>query len=328
MAWIIGISFIILFTASSIKHLLYQSTAFDLGIFDQGIYLISQGKPPISSFINHHIFGDHAAGILYLLALLYKIYPTVYWLFLVQSISLALGALPTWHLAIDAGLKEGQAIAVATAYLLYPVVFNANLFDFHPDVISVPFFLWSVLLARTGKILLFFLDLVMILTCKAVFSITVTAMGIWLVLFEKKKLMGLIAILVGIVWLIVSTQLVIPVIGGESASTVRHIARYASLGNSYSEILINVFLKPNLFISKIFSIDSFVYLLLLFIPFIWFLKNTNLSPLLVAIPTIAMSILSDDPAQRYLANQYSLPVLPFLMLIAIANLSSMEFQKN
>ncbi|MFM7366479.1 MAG: DUF2079 domain-containing protein, partial [Sphaerospermopsis kisseleviana] len=88
LAWIIGISFIILFTASSIKHLLYQSTAFDLGIFDQGIYLISQGKPPISSFMNHHIFGDHAAGILYLLALLYKIYPTVYWLFLVQSISL------------------------------------------------------------------------------------------------------------------------------------------------------------------------------------------------------------------------------------------------
>ncbi|MEA5476213.1 DUF2079 domain-containing protein [Pseudanabaena galeata UHCC 0370] len=92
--------------------------------------------------------------------------------------------------------------------------------------------------------------------------------------------------------------------------------------------MLHFILELALFINKIFSIDSFVYLLLLFTPFIWFLKNTNLSPLLVAIPTIAMSILSDDPAQRYLANQYPLPVLPFLMLVAISKLSLMEFQKN
>ncbi|CDN12592.1 FIG028593: membrane protein [Richelia intracellularis] len=69
---------------------------------------------------------------MYPLALLYKIYPSVYWFFAVQAIALAIGALPTWNLAIQAALKVLQATAMAIAYLLYPVVFNINLFDFHP----------------------------------------------------------------------------------------------------------------------------------------------------------------------------------------------------
>jgi uncharacterized membrane protein len=283
---------------------------------------------PLSSFTDFHILADHAAFILYPLSIFYRIYPDIHWLLLIQAVMLASGAIPVYKLALHQGASNNQGYLLSLIYVLSPLIFNANLFDFHPDVISVPFFLWAVLFARAGKTLHFCLALIMILSCKAVFAITIIAMGIWLVLFEKRKLMGLLAILVGIIWLIVSTQIVIPLIGGESATTVRHIGRYASLGNSYSEILMNLFLKPNLFVNKIFSVDSFVYLLLLFAPVIWFLKNTNLSPLLVAIPTMAMSILSDDPAQRYLANQYPLPVLPFLMLIAISKIKSIDCSKN
>jgi uncharacterized membrane protein len=167
-----------------------------------------------------------------------------------------------------------------------------------------------------------------ILSCKAVFSLTVIAMGIWLFLFEKRQLMGIIAIVCGIIWFLIATQIIIPMIGGEFASTVRHIIRYSSLGNSYSEIFINIFLKPNLFISKIFSFDSLVYLLLLFAPFIWCLRDVNLSPLVVAFPTIVMSILSDDPQQRYLANQYPLPILPILIVMAISSISQFTKQKQ
>ena len=83
----VTITAVILFLASTIRHLLLQSNAYDLGIFDQGIYLISQGKPAISSiFRDIHIFGDHAAWIHYLIAIFYKIIPSVYWLFLIQAL--------------------------------------------------------------------------------------------------------------------------------------------------------------------------------------------------------------------------------------------------
>ena len=50
--------------------------------------------------------GNHAAWVVYPLALLYKIYPSAYWLLAVQAVSLALGAIPAYYLAKQAGLKE------------------------------------------------------------------------------------------------------------------------------------------------------------------------------------------------------------------------------
>ncbi|WP_193197839.1 DUF2079 domain-containing protein [Nostoc sp. MG11] len=51
VGWMIGISALVLFASSSLRHELFQSTAWDLGIFDQAVYLISQGQAPISSFL-------------------------------------------------------------------------------------------------------------------------------------------------------------------------------------------------------------------------------------------------------------------------------------
>ncbi|HBK65039.1 MAG TPA: hypothetical protein DD000_16365, partial [Cyanobacteria bacterium UBA11166] len=134
----IAISALILFICSSLRHILFQSTAFDLGYFDQATYLISQGETPIVSFWGYHFMGGHADWILYGIALLYKIYPSVYWLFAIQAIALALGALPVFYLSRQAGLKESQSIAMAWVYLLYPLIFNLNLFDFHGEVIALP----------------------------------------------------------------------------------------------------------------------------------------------------------------------------------------------
>ncbi|MGL4378056.1 MAG: DUF2079 domain-containing protein, partial [Microcoleaceae cyanobacterium] len=105
---IVIISATVMFLISCARHLMLQSTGFDLGIFDQAIYLISQGQTPFSSLMGFHIIGDHGALVFYLIALLYKIYPHVFWLFFLQSIALALGVLPIWYLAKLAGLKDNQ----------------------------------------------------------------------------------------------------------------------------------------------------------------------------------------------------------------------------
>ncbi|MGK7954838.1 MAG: DUF2079 domain-containing protein, partial [Crocosphaera sp.] len=133
---IIVISIIILFFCSSLKHILFQSTAWDLAIFDQAVYLISQGKTPISSFLNIHILGDHAALIFYFLSLFYKISSSVYWLLFIQAFSLSFGALPIYYLSQYHGLNKSKSLTLSIVYLLYPLIFNINLFDFHPDVIA------------------------------------------------------------------------------------------------------------------------------------------------------------------------------------------------
>ncbi len=319
IGWIAGVSTLILFASSVFRHELFQSSAFDLGIFDQAVYLISQGKEPVTTIQGFHILGDHAAFVHYLLALPYKIYPSVYWLFLIQAIALSFGALPTYGLAIQAGLKENQAISVAIAYLLYPLVSNVNLYDFHPEVIALPALLAAILAARLGKTTWFCLSIILILSCKAVLSLTVAAMGIWLLFFEKKRLYGAIALSVGIAWFLIATKFIIPFYSGAEAAAV---SRYGYLGTSVFDIARNLIFHPERIFTKIFSLDNLGYLILLFAPVAWGLSLKKLDPLIGAFPCVALNILADYHPQKDLVFQYSLPAVPFLMLAVISSLES------
>ncbi|MEG4283428.1 DUF2079 domain-containing protein [Microcoleus sp. A006_D1] len=322
VAWMVGAATLILFAASSARHALFHSTAYDLAIFDQAIYLISQNQTPFSSLMAINILGDHAAFIFYPLALLYKIYPDVHWLLFVQAFALALGAWPSWSLARQAGLNEPRAIALAAVYLLYPAVFNVNLFDFHPEVIALPAILAAILAARLDKIWWFCAAILLILSCKAVLSLTVVMMGVWLLFFEKNRKCGLIAIFLGAAWFLIATQAIVPYFnqGKQHAG----IGRYQYLGNSVFEIVINLILKPHLVASRIFSTDTLGYLILLFLPVIWWLSPRHLSPLIGAFPMLLMNILSDIEAQRDLIHQYSVPIFPFLLTAVISTLADRQ----
>lgn len=322
LGWMIVASGAILFLCSSLRHTLFQSSAWDLGIFDQAVYLIGSGTPPISSFLGFHILGDHAAWVFYLLALLYKIYPDVHWLLAVQATALALGGVPTWYLARLAGLTQRQASAIALSYLLYPLVFNINLFDFHPEVMALPAMLAAVWAARSNKNWWFCLSIILILGCRDALALNVVAMGLWLLLFEKRRFCGAIAIVAGIAWFLVATQVIIPYFGGEAASVGRYLPRYNNFGDSFPEIAKNLLLKPDLLLGKVCSWETVEYLGLLFLPVLWGLSPRHLAPLVGAIPTLGMNILANTHLQRDLTHQYSVPVLPFLFLAAIESLAA------
>jgi uncharacterized membrane protein len=259
---------------------------------------------------------------LYPIALLYKIYPHVYWLFAVQSIALSLGAFPTYLLAIQAGLKENQAIAIVIVYLLYPVLYNSNLCDFHPDTIAVPAILTAVLAARKGKLIWFCISVLIVLGCKAVLSLTLVAMGVWLLFFEKRRLYGVIAIISGIAWFLIANKIIIPFFGSEATLVNRHFYRYSYLGKSFSETLQIVLSQPQIIFIHIFNLINLEYLSFLLLPIIWGLIPKYMTPLIGAIPCIALNILADHASQKNVILHYSLPTIPFLILASIASIAA------
>jgi uncharacterized membrane protein len=343
----IALSAVFLFLCSSVRHGLFHSNAWDLGIFDQPLYLLSRGLPPISTIIGVHILGDHAAWIFYPIALLYWLYPTVQWLFAIQAISLAVGALPSWQLAKQAGLKDGQAGAIAGAYLLYPLIFNLNLFDFHPEVIALPLMLTAVWMARAGRILGFTGCILIALGCRDALSLTIAAMGVWLGVLEKRRWAGAIAFLAGSTWFFLATQVIIPHF---QPAGVLGMAHYAEFGKTIPEIALNLVIRPDLLLRRLFTWQNVGYLVLLLVPVAWAVFPLRLiswkpdrafdervepfshpspvrgmaifAPLVAAVPQLALNLLSDHAAQKDLLHQYSLPILPFLLLTAIAALAT------
>ncbi|MEN9226721.1 MAG: DUF2079 domain-containing protein, partial [Thermostichus sp. DRC_bins_24] len=271
-----------------------------------------------------HILGDHAAFILYPIALLYRIVPSVYWLFGLQSLALSLGSLPVCYLALQAGLRRGNALLIAGAYLVYPAIFNANLFDFHPEVLAVPLFLAAVFFIRAGWMGVFCLCLIGILGCKAVLALTVVAFGGWLLIWERSRLQegfqqrcqvaGWIAVAVGSLWFVVATFWIIPQFSGGEPAAVSH---YRHLGESVIEIAQNLVLRPMLILGQVFSLDTLFYGFLLIVPLAWGLSWRHWDPLFPALPTLALNILSSNPAYRDLVHHYALPIIPFLVLTVI-----------
>jgi uncharacterized membrane protein len=319
----ISFTALVLFICSSLRHWLYHSHAWDLGIFDQAIYLISIDRSPIVSLLGFHILGDHAAIIFYPLSLFYRIYHDVHWLFLIQSIALASGGFPLYHLSLQSGINRYRATTIVFVYLLYPLIFNKSLFDFHPEVIAIPGILIAIFAARNNKVVLFCISILLILSCKAVLSLTVVSMGLWLIICEKRTIYGTIALSLGSAWFILSTQFIIPIFLADGiGGTTSAVARYSYLGNSVFEIIKNIFLKPSLAISKILSLETLEYIFYLTLPILWGLSLKCSSPLLCAAPMLLMNILSTASAQRNLVHQYSLPILPFLFLVVISTVAS------
>lgn len=307
-------AFLLLFLCGAIRHELFRSTAFDLGIFDQALYLMSRGITPFTSLTGYHIMGDHAAFLLYGLALPYTIRPTVYWLFAIQSAALVSAIWPLRSLGESAGLTPERSLLVCATYLLYPLVFNINLFDFHPEVLVPTSVLVAILAARARRPIVFLFTLVVILGTKAIMGVAVACVGIWLLLVGKGRRYGAVALVVGLSWTLFAISLLIPHWkGGEHAA----FARYAYLGSSVSQSLHTLVSHPELVLAHIASVSSARYLVLVIGPVLWGLSARRLSPLLAAIPLFLLNMLPDYPMQRDLVHQYSLPILPFLWLSVV-----------
>ena len=132
------IASLLFFILAVLRHFLLQSNAYDLGLFDQWIWLTSKNQPSFSTMTGLHMFADHGAWTLYIISLIYKLIPEINILFFSQSLSLCFTTIPLWFLCKRNKLNSKVSFLITTFWLLQPVVFNINLFDFHPEVWAMP----------------------------------------------------------------------------------------------------------------------------------------------------------------------------------------------
>ena len=317
MSWVLFLSgFTLFLTSLSIRHYWFQTSAWDLGIFDQAIYLISEGLAPISSLLDFHILGDHGALVLYPIALLNKLIPSIYLLFIIQSASLASGVFPLERIGKRKGLSRSAIFTSQVVLILYPIVFNVAIFDFHPEVIAFPIILeiLNILEDRNRRnnnklfLLIFFT-----LTCKISMSLLMLGIGVWLIL-KKEKSLGIKISILSFASLIFLGCLLIPFFGGESASITRHLDKFG--GNNLNTI--NLFSLEFIvkIILQVFSLENIEYIILIFLPVTYLLFHNKIKKILFIIipfsPLFFINILSINPALKDLIHQYSLFLVPFI----------------
>jgi uncharacterized membrane protein len=317
---LIAASSFIYFALAWVRYIFFRAGVSDLGYFDQAVYLISRGKPAFIPTLGFPILADHGAYMLYPLALLYVVYPSVLWLFATQALALAGSAWFVWRLSRQAGVSPQWALAVCGAWLVYPAVVMPNLHDFHPEVLAVPAILGAVLYARNRRPIPFLICLIVALGTKEVIALAIGAMGLWLLLSEKDRRYGLAAMVLSVVWFVAATRIIIPFVGqGHQLNGYRF---FGYLGKTPGEILRTILLHPLIPLRFVLSKASAIYLIVLFAPVWWGLRPRHLHPLLGALPCIAINLLSQEDNLHNPFFHYSLAIAPFVFLAVISALAA------
>ncbi len=264
-----------------------------------------------------HVLADHGAWLLYIAGFAYKLHVNIQWLFFSQAAALSFTAIPIWAVGRQANLSRKQCWLVCGLWWLQPVVFNANLFDFHPEVWAMPALACSFWASRAGKPLVWFLLLVLMLGCRDGLVLVVFGLGIEH-LIRKKWVWAFAAIGFALSWLALLNKWLYPMLTGSNQGPKAVSTLFAYLGNNFEEVLWSLISKPWLLINGVDWFGGIIYLLLISISVIPFLSRHSLPTLCAGLPLIVVNLLSEEAPQRTLIHHYSLP-LAVIAVVAVTD---------
>ena len=322
--WLISALLVGLFWGlATLKHYFLQSTGFDLGIYDQVAWQMSQGLEPRSTLIDRHHMGNHGAWMFYAIAPLYWLAPSVHWLFFTQALGLILTAWPLWHLGAQAGLKVKARWLICGLWWLQPVVFNVNLFDFHPETWAMPLLALAIWANRAERRWFWLLCLFVMMGCRDGLSLICIGLAMEQAYRRRWRWAGE-ALLLGGGWLLFLAKGLYPILN--NGSGVSAVSRYNHLCESGCEgighIIFSVLLNPIHLLGALDWANILFYLFLLSLPLAFYWRRASLPLLAATLPLLAVNILSSSSTQRDLIHQYNLPIAVLLVVASMDGLTA------
>ena len=289
---------------SALRHDLLQSNAYDLGLFDQWVWLIGRGFEPVSSMEHVHVLADHGAWMLYAAGAAYGLLPGVHWLLASQAIALSFTAIPIWWLGQQAGLTPKHCWLACALWWLQPVVFNTTLFDFHPETWVMPAFALALWAERAEKPRLWFALLLLMLGARDGLILVIAGMALDLGWRQRWRWCAAAGGL-SIGWLLILSQGLYPWLKNGSGPKAAE-RMFGHLDDGVFSIL-----------SSLDWGDIAFYLLILSLPLGWLWRRSSLSTLLIGSPLLLVNLLSASPSYRTLVHHYSLPLALIAVVAAI-----------
>lgn len=332
-------------------HDLFQTRAFDLGIYDQVVWNTAHGRWFRSTIEEGWdiLLADHFQPILLPIALTYWLLESPKTLLLLQTVALALGALPVYWLARDglksafsAGPHGGQtnsrpactasrwlALAFAAAYLIYLPLHSANIDEFHPSALAAPLLLFALYFMRHRRVVPFLVCAMLAMATKEIIALTTLFLGLYVILFRQERRLGLALVVVSALWFVLSVLVIIPYFNEQGQSPYLAPAAvgntagsftsfYSSWGSSPGEVIVRLITRPDLVWQRLSDPTSLNYLNALLRP-LAYTPLLGLPILLPAVPLLLINLLSDYELQQRVSSffHYAVPLVPFFIVAAI-----------
>jgi uncharacterized membrane protein len=301
----------------------FGTQAFDFGIYDQGLWLLSRFKSPFVTVMGRQLFGDHTSFILLPLVPLYWVLPSGKVLLVAQAAALGVAALPVFLLGREKLRNEMLAALMAGAYLLHPAVGWTNLEQFHPDVFEVPLLLFALWFMVRARWLGFAVCVGALLLVKEDVAPMVFVLGLYVAVRHDRKV-GVATSAAAVVTFAAALWWILPALNGVGTLNAWRIP-FGGPGG----VVRTAILRPGEFLSYVFSPKRSWYLWQMFLPLAGL---SLLAPgvLLLAITPLAANLLTTFYYQYDIHYHYQTLVIPVLVaaaIFAIARARSMDLRR-
>ena len=301
---------------SWVTHARFGTFGFDLGIFDQGVWLLSRFRDPFVTIRGLPLFGDHASYILVLVAPLYRIWADPRLLLLLQAVGLAIPAVSVYLIGARRLGSRLAGLGAAAAYLAYPALQWASIWHFHPEALAAGFLGLAALAADRQRWRQMAIWLALALLCKEDVGLVVAGFGA-LLWATGHPSVGRRTLVAGLGWFLLAALVLIPLANGRPSPHLE--LNFGITGSGPSAILGAVPTLAGNVWRSVTEGRGGTYLLLIFTPFLG-LPLVDPRWLLPVAPPILLNLAAIHGYQQEIRYQYLATSVPFLALATVAGL--------
>jgi uncharacterized membrane protein len=313
------------------QHVNFGTFGYDMGLYDQGIWLLSRFKDPFVTIRGLGYFEHHVNLITVLFVPAYWLGAGPVFLYLVETVWMALGAVPLYLLARDRLDSGWLAVAVAGCYLLYPSLEWINWWHFHPDalVITPLLFAWWLATGSTGRPPWrspgpprrrwgwFAAAVAVALACKEDAALAVVMLGLVLAAMGERRA-GLLTAAAGAGWFLLATRVVIPAAGGGDGPFYQEL--FPGFGNSLGEIVWNMVVHPSRLLELAARQDRLAYYWHVLAP-VALLPLAAPLVLLISLPQTVVNVASGHALTHDYRFHYTAIVLAGVFLATVEGMA-------
>ena len=304
---------------SLIKHQKYQSYNYEF--YDLGLYLAK-----ISQLANHDVFNGvfflissgHFQPYLFLFSFISKITGSYFFVLLCQTFLIFSAVVPLFMLAKKKIKSEVVALIISLSYLVFPALLFSDVLGFHPDHLVLISLLWAFYFSYERRYLCAFYSILPILLAGELLYPTAMAFGLYLWL-EHKKLSLFLAINLIFSFAFLS----ILFIKNQQIDThvYSQIIQVNDEGNNiFSSYLWMFNSSLNEVLSTLITGPRYIFILFLVMPFIY-LYYKNWFILLVAVPDLTKTLLSNETFHHSIEGHYSYAIIAVFFVGFVINIS-------
>lgn len=314
--WVLGamvVAWCVVFIALGwLRQERFATYSFDLGIYDQGVWLLSRFHDPFVTVRGLELFGHHVNPILVVFVPFYWLGAGPLFLLSAQVVVQGSGAIAIFLLARDRLHDRWLAVALAAVLLLNPTYQWLTWEFFHPDALAIAPLLFAYWAARTGRWKWFVVFAVVAAACKEDVALALAVMGALIAVRGHRKI-GLLTLGASIAWYAVATRVVIPLSNGIGPF---YDTFFGNLGKNPVEVGTHLVTHPKEAVDLAKQPDRVSYYEMMFAP-VAFLPLLAIPTLLIAGPMLAVNVFSSFPYTREIRYHYSSLVLVGIILATV-----------